>query len=64
MQLWTDIPKRSRWIRSSSKAQVKMNGQPAFQAFEERMEQLGEAIVTVLLATGVLGFMFFLIDLV
>lgn len=34
-----------------------------FDAFESRVEQLGEAIVVVLLGTGVLGFVFFLMDL-
>ena len=35
-----------------------------FDAFESRWEQLGDAIVVSLLGTGVLGFVFFLMDLV
>ncbi|HEY4688161.1 MAG TPA: hypothetical protein VIK33_02530 [Anaerolineae bacterium] len=38
--------------------------QPNFAAFEERMEQLATAIVITLLGTGVIGFVFLLIDLV
>ena len=35
-----------------------------FDAFERRWEQLGDAIVVVLLGTCVLDFVFFLMDLV
>jgi len=35
-----------------------------FDAFESRWEQLGDAIVVVLLGVGVLDFVFFLMDLV
>jgi len=35
-----------------------------FQAFEERWEQVATAIVVTLLGTGVIGLVFFLIDLV
>jgi hypothetical protein len=36
---------------------------PDFQAFEDRFKQLATAIVVTLLATSILGFVFFLIEL-
>ena len=41
-----------------------INELPNFDAFEQRIEQLVTAIVVTLLGTGVIGFMFLLIDLV